>query len=111
MADISLVSSPAGAGSVRSSIMAALSYLGILCFIPLIMNKDDEFVLFHSKQGVILWGWSVFALLSMELPGIGKWFFSISSMAILIFSIIGLISVAFRRAWKLPLVSDLAQSL
>ena len=110
MANI-LVSSPVGAGSLRSLVMAGLSYLGILCFIPLIMNKNDEFVLFHSRQGLVLWGWSVLAIIAMELPVVGKWFFSISSMVILVYSIIGLISVAFRRAWKLPLASDLAQAL
>ncbi|MBF0167508.1 MAG: hypothetical protein HQL45_07735 [Alphaproteobacteria bacterium] len=88
----------------RSSLMAAMSYLGILCFVPLMMNKDDEYVQFHAKQGLVLWIWAVLAAFSLQIPGAGKLIFGFSSMAVLIFSAIGLVSVVFKRAWKLPLI-------
>ena len=31
---------------MRSRLLAAMSYLGILCFVPLLRNKGDEFVYF-----------------------------------------------------------------
>jgi fumarate reductase subunit D len=35
-------------------IYAILSYLSILCIIPLILKKNNPFVLAHGKQGLIL---------------------------------------------------------
>ena len=94
--------------NARSSLMAAASYLGILCFVPLMMNKDDEFVQFHSKQGLILWMWSVLAMFTLHIPAVGELLFGISSMAIVVLSVAGLVSVGFRRAWRLPVVCSLA---
>jgi uncharacterized membrane protein len=108
MAEATLKMNEIAAGGYRSPLMAALSYLGILCFVPLIMNKDDEYVYFHSRQGLVLWTWSVLAMFALHLPVVGKWLFGFSSMAILVLSVAGLVSVAFRRAWRLPLVSSLA---
>ena len=35
-------------------IYAILAYLSILCIIPLILKKNNSFVLTHGKQGLIL---------------------------------------------------------
>ncbi|ARJ64567.1 Magnetosome protein MamF [Magnetospirillum sp. XM-1] len=88
----------------RSYLMAGLSYLGILCFVPLLMSRDDEYVYFHAKQGLVLWMWSVLAMFALHLPLIGKWLFGFSSMGVLVLSVAGLASVALRRTWRLPLV-------
>ncbi|MDP7098169.1 MAG: hypothetical protein QF511_06580 [Rhodospirillales bacterium] len=93
---------------MRSSILGAMSYLGILCFVPLMMNDDDEFIYFHAKQGLVIWIWSVLAVFAFPFPGIGKWLFGLSALAVLVFSALGLISVLLRRAWKLPLVHAIA---
>jgi len=95
-------------GGVRSRLMAAMSYLGILCFVPLLRNRDDEFVYFHAKQGLIIWMWGVLAVFALHLPGVGKWLFSVSAMAIAVFSIIGIVSVMLNRAWKIPFVHSVA---
>ena len=101
----------AAGSSYKVPFLSALSYLGILCFVPLIVNKEDEYVLFHSRQGLVLWMWSVLSLLALHLPVLGKWFFGFSSMAILVLSVAGLVSVAFRRAWRLPLISSIAAAI
>ena len=97
--------------SYKPLVMAALSYLGILCFVPLMRNKDDEYVQFHAKQGLVLWMVAVLSMFVLEIPGIGKWFFGFSSMLVLVLSVAGLVSVAFRRAWKLPLVGYIADRI
>ena len=91
--------------------MGVMSYLGILCFVPLLMNKDDEFVYFHAKQGLVIWMWSILAVMSLHVPGIGKAFFSMSSMVVVVFSIIGVAMVLMRKAWKLPLISGIAEKI
>jgi len=97
-------------GEVRSRVMAGLSYLGILCFVPLLFNRDDGFVAFHARQGLVIWGWGVLALFSLGIPGFG-WFFRFSSSLIMMACLIGLVSVLLRKSWKLPLVGDLAERL
>lgn len=94
--------------SMHTMVMASLSYLSVLCFVPLVMEKNDQFVSFHAKQGLIIWMWGVLALFALHIPGIGKWLFGLSSMAVVFFSALGLLSVVFQRAWKLPLISWVA---
>ena len=101
----------ASEGGLRAKVMAAFSYLGILCFVPLLLNRDDEFVQFHARQGLVLWMWGVLAMFALSLPGIGTWFFSCSGMAIMAFSAMGLVSVILHRAWRLPLIHEVAQRL
>ena len=101
----------ASEGWLSAKVMAAFSYLGILCFVPLLLNRDDEFVQFHARQGLVLWMWGVLAIFALSLPGIGKWFFSLSGMAIMAFSALGLVSVLLERAWRLPLIHVVAERL
>jgi fumarate reductase subunit D len=108
MVDATLSGNDAVVGGYRSPLMAALSYLGILCFVPLMMSKGDDYVNFHSRQGLVLWMWSVLAMFALHLPGVGKWLFSFSAMAIVVFSVLGLASVAFKRSWRLPLIGAVA---
>lgn len=95
---------------LRLKLMAAFSYLGILCFIPLLFNRDDEFVAFHARQGLVIWGWSVLALFTLGIPGLG-WFFRFSSSIITLLCLAGLVSVLLQQKWKFPLVHDLAEKL
>ena len=39
---------------MRTMILGGLSYLGVLCFIPLMASDKNEFVLFHARQGLVL---------------------------------------------------------
>ncbi len=94
----------------REKLMAGLSYLGVLCFVPLMFGRGDPFTHFHSRQGLVLWIWGVVALFLFPLP-LGRVFFSFSSTAILVFSVVGLVSVALGRTWRLPLVYELAKKL
>ena len=96
---------------MRSILMATLSYLGVLCFAPLLTARDDGFVQFHARQGLVIWIWGMVALFLLHLPIVGKWVFGFSSMGVLAFSALGIASVVCQRAWKLPLVSWVADRL
>ncbi|MBF0306800.1 MAG: hypothetical protein HQL38_12470 [Alphaproteobacteria bacterium] len=111
MSEATMTANEMATGGTRSMLMAGMSYLGILCFVPLMMNKDDEFVHFHAKQGLVLWMWSVLAMFALHLPGIGKFLFGLSSMAVVVLALVGLVSVGFRRNWKLPIISSIAPLL
>ena len=93
----------------RTRLYAIMSYLGILCFVPMLMNRDDEYVYFHAKQGLVIWMWSVLAMFALYVPGIGKFLFSFSAMGVVLYSVIGIVSVVLNRAWKLPLIHSIAR--
>ena len=96
---------------VGSKVLAGMSYLGILCLVPLVINRDDPYVRFHARQGVVLWMWEVLAMYSLAVPGLGRVFFGVSGLLCFIFSVIGLFSVCTGRAWKLPYVGNWAESI
>ena len=54
-------------GTPRSRFMAMLSYLGVLCLVPLIRNREDQFVDFHARQGLVIWIIGIFAIFMLTL--------------------------------------------
>ena len=97
--------------NLRTILLAGLSYLGVLCFASLLVARDDGFVQFHARQGLVIWMAGMVALLVLHVPVIGEWVFGTVSMVVLAYSVLGIASVLFRRAWKLPLVSWVAERL
>ncbi len=86
-----------------SSLMAALSYLWILSVVMLVIKKDDSFIIFHAKQGLILF---IASFLSW-IPGIG-W---ILGLVILALVIIGFIKALSGERYKMPVVGNLAEKI
>ena len=97
--------------SMSSRLLAVMSYLGVLSLVPLVMNRDDSYVQFHARQGVILWMWEVLAIYTLLIPAVGNFFFRFSSLACLVLSVIGVLSVLLGRAWKFPVIGDWAARL
>lgn len=91
--------------------MALLSYLSVLCLVPMIFRRDDAFINFHARQGLVLWVWSVLAIFSLHIPVIGAFFFSSSVFAIMLLSVVGLISVLLAKTWSIPVIGPLSQKL
>lgn len=96
---------------MKARVMALMSYLGVLVFVPLMMNRDDPFVNFHARQGLIIWIFGIAALSIRFLPGIGNIVFSIVAILVSVYSLVGLISVLLSKEWKLPAVYGLSAKL
>ncbi|MBF0584514.1 MAG: hypothetical protein HQL80_09815 [Magnetococcales bacterium] len=92
-------------------VLAAMSYLGVLSLVPLVMNRNDSYVQFHARQGVVLWMWEVLAIYTLLVPGLGQLFFRVTSIACLLLSVVGIVSVLLGRAWKFPIIGDWAARL
>lgn len=95
----------------QRKMMALLSYLGVLCFVPLLFNKEDSYVAFHARQGLVLWVWGVLAIFALYLPVIGPFIFSGSTFLILAGSGYGILAVLFDKCWKLPGIYTLTAKL
>ena len=96
---------------LSSQVLAAMSYFGVLSLVPLVINRDDSYVQFHARQGVVLWMWEVLAIYTLLVPAVGQLFFRLSVMLCLILSVVGVLSVLLGRAWKFPIIGDWAARL
>lgn len=96
----------------KNTLMAVLAYLSILVLIPLLVAKDDPFVKFHVKQGLVL---AIIGLLvSILSMGMMMWIFfpivGIINLGLLALSIMGIVNVIQGKEQKLPLVGHLADN-
>lgn len=97
--------------TVRARLMALMSYLGVLVFVPLAMNRDDEYVSFHARQGLVIWIFGIVAIFMLYVPGLGKLIFSSLAMVVVLASLAGIVSVLLHKAWKIPFVYGLSTKL
>lgn len=95
--------------SQQGNAMAILSYLGILVIIPLLVAKDDEFVRYHSKQGLVLLVVGVVGMFIGVIPIIGWLLAPFITLAWLIFAIMGIINVLKGKKKELPIIGQYAE--
>jgi fumarate reductase subunit D len=89
----------------ENQLMAVLSYIGILCLIPLLMKKTSKFAQEHAKQGFVLFLFEIAASVVGMLPALGI-IGSIASVAGLIVSVIGIINVMQGKFWEIPVIGQ-----
>ena len=96
-------------GTQKNMLMGILSYLGPLVIVSFIVAKEDPFVKFHIKQGLVL--------LVIE---VGLWILggilwpvatlvAIVDIALLVLVIIGIINVVQGKETALPVVGSLSK--
>lgn len=95
-----------------NKIMAVLAYISWLVLIPLFARRQSPFARFHSNQGLIL------ALAGLAITVLRKilvdrlalpigFVFSILTLAVVIFSVIGIFNAAQGKAKELPLIGSI----
>ena len=94
----------------HKTLMGVLSYLGILVIIPFLMAKDDPFVKFHIKQGLLL----VIIELAVWILGSSMWqlwmLLNLVNLATLVLAIVGIVNVVQGKEKELPLIGGLAKN-
>ena len=86
-----------------SKLFSLLSYFGFLCLLPYLFCKNDDFALFHAKQGLILFVVGIAAKVAASILGLG-WLVTIGK---LYFIYKGVTSVLDGRKDKLPYIGSL----
>jgi fumarate reductase subunit D len=95
----------------EQKVFAILSYLWILVLIPLLVKKDDEFVHFHAKQGLVWFlVWIVVSIVTM-IPLLGWILSPILSLAMFIVTIIAIVQIFMGKKWEIPVVSTWADKI
>jgi len=91
-----------------NKVIAILSYIGVLCLIPLLMKKDDKFVFFHAKQGLVLFIVEIITYFVLMIPILGWIIAPIASLIWLTLSIIGIVNVLGGEMKELPILGKYA---
>lgn len=94
-----------------NKLMGILSYIGVLCLIPLLTKKDDEFVFFHAKQGLVLFIAEVITAFVAAIPFIGWVIAPLASLLWIILSIVGIINVLGDKTKELPVLGKYAAKI
>src|SRR3954462_7288475 len=114
---------PPGGAAPQSSdrtVMLVLSYLGILCLIPLLTKKDDPEVQWHAKNGTALFGAEVIVviirimLFFINIPfltcGLAV-VFCVIWLGFLALSIICIMKAVKGERFRIPVLTDFAEKM
>jgi len=88
-----------------------LSYIGVLCLIPLLTKKDDAFVFFHAKQGLVLFIVEVITAFVAIIPVLGWIIAPMASLLWVALSIIGIINITNGEKKELPILGKYADKI
>jgi len=94
---------PMTGGAGDNKLMAALSYLWILSVVMLVIKKDDEFVKFHAKQGLVIFIFSLIGIIPFFW-----WLAWLIWIITVIAVIIGFIKAYGGEKYKMPIFGDIA---
>lgn len=95
----------------KNTFMAILSYIGPLVIIPFLTAKDDPFVYFHIRQGLMLFIaevalWFLMATFWFLFP-----IWQIINLVIFVLAVIGIINAIGGKEKELPIVGKYAKSI
>jgi uncharacterized membrane protein len=88
--------------------IALLSYIGLLVLVPLLAAKEDEFVQFHAKQGLVLLIAAIAVTVVNIIPVLGQIVSLLGGLACLVLSVMGIINVLNGERKPLPLIGQYA---
>ena len=94
---------------VEGKIFAVIAYLSIFCIIPLVLKKDNTFVLSHGKQGLVIFVAEVAVFIIHII--FGQWFLRLGIFILGILSFIGIIKSLKGEYVRLPVISDIADKI
>ncbi|MDD3531790.1 MAG: hypothetical protein PHR64_00080 [Candidatus Shapirobacteria bacterium] len=89
-------------------VIALLSYIGILVLVPLLTAKEDEFVKFHAKQGLVLLVAAIAVGMVGVIPLLGWLIAFVGGLTCLALAVMGIVNVLNGKKKPLPLIGQFA---
>ena len=90
---------------------AAIGYLNILCFVPLLLKKQNKFAQFHGKQALVLFILEVAAGILKVVPVLGDLIFTVAFVVFCILSLIGVMKVLMGEYWEMPVIFEVSNKI
>ena len=95
----------------KPNILALISYISILCFIPFLFDSKNEFTIKHAKQGVVLFVFEMAIYVLLVIPVLG-WLTGVTGAILAImFSVIGITKVLLGQEWEIPYIGKYAKKI
>lgn len=82
---------------------AVLSYLWILCLVPLLSDRESEFEKFHARQGFILF--------VLSFATVVPFFGQILMLILVAVSVVGIFKVVDEDWWEIPYVHEWSKKI
>lgn len=99
-------------GEIRDGkFFAAIGYLSLLCFVPLLLKKGNKFAQFHGKQALVLFILEMAACILKAVPALGDLVFTVAFVVFGIFSLIGITKVLMGEYWEMPVIYEIANKI
>ena len=95
----------------QNKVITAVSYLSILCLVPLLLKRDSAFAQFHAKQGLVLVLAAVINQVLLIVPVLGWIAHLVGAVAILVLSFIGVVKALSGEYWDMPYLGEYAKKL
>ncbi len=104
----------------QDRVLLVLAYLGILSLVPFLTARK-EFILWHARQGLLLFGVSLVSLFGMVLANVTLWYISwVLGLLFLIllltsaFGVLALVVACILKAfegekWRIPFLGDFVE--
>ena len=91
----------------ENKLVAALSYIWILCLVPLFLKRKSKFAQFHAKQGLLLFIVEIVGSIIFPIPIIGWALF----IGVILLAILGVRSALDGQYWQMPFLGKYAKKL
>ena len=90
---------------------AAIGYLNVLCFVPLLLKKNNKFAQFHGKQALVLFILEAAVFIIKVVPVLGDLVSTVSLVIFGIFSLIGVMKVLMNEYWEMPVIYEISSRI
>lgn len=91
---------------------AAISYLWILCFVPVIWRRRSEFAMHHARQGLVLLIIEFFGMLiKWFIPFFGYFAAMFLGLLIVILILYGIVNALNGKYWEMPVIGRYARKI
>ena len=90
---------------------AAIGYISVLCFVPLLLKRGNRFAQYHGKQGLVVFILELAASILKAVPALGDVVFTLAFVVLGILSLIGIVKVLMGEYWEMPVVHEVASKI
>lgn len=94
-----------------NKLMAAISYVSVLCLVGLFGKKDSPYVQFHAKQGFVLFVAEVILMFVWVIPLLGWLVGFFGWILTLVLAIMGIMNALGGKKTELPVLGQFAKNV
>jgi fumarate reductase subunit D len=95
----------------EAKVLAAVSYWGFFCILPLVLMKNNKFAVYHGKQGLVLFIFLVAGFIVSILPVLGPMIYRLVLFIYLVLLLWGSIAALAGKKAPIPFVSKIAENI